>query len=135
VVQRFYKIIVALLFSCKIVSAQAPPNGLQRPSPAASRPLTDIDQKPWYALKQRNFNKIHIDSTPDPAIRNPFRLSPSTMNWQMEAIPGATTISRNYYTQHFGFFCRQELKVEKASGLPLRFRLGSLKECDLIEGK
>ncbi|MDF2191134.1 hypothetical protein [Paraflavitalea sp. CAU 1676] len=44
-------------------------------------------------------------------------------------------IRDDHYTKHFGFFCRQELQFEKASGLPLRFRLGSVKDCDYLEGK
>src|SRR5688572_11087521 len=39
-------------------------------------------------------------------------------------------ISQNYYTQHFGFFCKKELALEKATKIPLRFRLGSLQQCN-----
>ncbi|MEJ7770220.1 MAG: hypothetical protein WKF89_20545, partial [Chitinophagaceae bacterium] len=35
-------------------------------------------------------------------------------------------ISADYYTQHFGFFCRKELQIEKSTRIPMRFRLGSL---------
>src|SRR6476469_9488086 len=44
-------------------------------------------------------------------------------------------ISPNYYTQHFGFFCKQELRVEKTLKMPLRFRLGSIEQCNYLEGK
>jgi hypothetical protein len=44
-------------------------------------------------------------------------------------------IAANYYSQHLGFFCRRELAVEKAVRVALRIRLGSLQQCNLLEGK
>ncbi len=44
-------------------------------------------------------------------------------------------IPADFYTRSFGFFCKQELAVEKAIKLPLRFRLGSLQQCNYYEGK
>ena len=42
---------------------------------------------------------------------------------------------KDYYTKNLSFFCRHEWKFEKATGLPLRFRVGSLAQCNLLEGK
>lgn len=44
-------------------------------------------------------------------------------------------INQNYYTQHLGFMCKKELAFEKLTKLPLRFRLGSLQQCNYLEGK
>jgi hypothetical protein len=39
-----------------------------------------------------------------------------------------------YYIQS-GFFCKREWELEKAVHIPFRFRLGSLADCNAIEGK
>jgi hypothetical protein len=44
-------------------------------------------------------------------------------------------VSPNHYTKSFGIFCRSELQFEKRTGIPLRFRLGSLAHCNYLEGK
>ena len=41
----------------------------------------------------------------------------------------------NYYSTHLGFFCKQEIKMEKITKVPFKFRLGSVAECDRMEGK
>jgi len=44
-------------------------------------------------------------------------------------------ITPNYYTDRLGYFCKQEMKFEKNTKVPLRFRLGSVADCDRLEGK
>ena len=46
-----------------------------------------------------------------------------------------SVINANFYTQNFGFFCKKELNFEKATKIPLRFRLGTLQYNDYLEGK
>ena len=44
-------------------------------------------------------------------------------------------VPASFVTCDYGFFCRQELKIEKATRLPIRVRLGSLEQCNYYEGK
>lgn len=51
------------------------------------------------------------------------------------AQPRKQVIAQNFYVSRLGFFCRQEIKFEKITKIPFRFRLGSVEECDRMEGK
>ena len=39
----------------------------------------------------------------------------------------------SYYVQNLGFFCKQELRLDKVTGVPIRFRLGSKEYVDRLE--
>lgn len=44
-------------------------------------------------------------------------------------------LSPDFYARQLGFFCRQEIKMDKITRIPFRFRLGSVEEVNRLEGK
>jgi hypothetical protein len=44
-------------------------------------------------------------------------------------------IAPDFYVRQLPFFCRQEIKFEKAVKIPFKFRVGSVEDCDRMEGK
>ncbi len=44
-------------------------------------------------------------------------------------------LPRNFATCNYGFFCKQELKLEKQTHVPIKFRLGSIEYTNWLEGK
>jgi hypothetical protein len=59
----------------------------------------------------------------------------NSINKAIKAPHPIVIIPQNYYTQHFGVMCKKELALEKATKIPFRFRLGSLQQCNYLEGK
>jgi hypothetical protein len=78
---------------------------------------------PYTLVKKKPVNLFSINNT---ALTNLTTLAPR---------PSIMVITPNFYTAGFGFFCRQELKFEKKTNIPFRFRLGSVTTCDRLEGK
>jgi hypothetical protein len=46
-----------------------------------------------------------------------------------------TNIAPNFYCSNLAFFCKQEIKLEKAIKIPFKFRLGSVQMVDYLERK
>jgi len=46
-----------------------------------------------------------------------------------------TIIQPDFYSTHLGFFCTQEIKIEKQWHVPLIFRLGSVEYNNWLEQK
>ena len=72
------------------------------------------------------YTSFHKSIDKKPIINKPvFLLNPVS----------CSVISADFYTQNFGFFCKKELQFEKATKIPLRFRLGSLQYNNYLEQK
>lgn len=61
----------------------------------------------------------------------PVFARPSSLNIPLLKLP----VPPSYYAERLGFFCKQEIKLDKISTIPVRFRLGSMEACDKLEGK
>jgi hypothetical protein len=52
-----------------------------------------------------------------------------------QSTPVVAGLQKDLYIKEFGFFCKKEMQIEKSIKLPLRFRLGSLEQCNILEQK
>lgn len=41
----------------------------------------------------------------------------------------------NQYMQSLGFFCKQEIQLQKQTIIPIKVRIGTQQSCDHLEGK
>jgi hypothetical protein len=68
-------------------------------------------------------------------IRPSLITNPNNFFVQVYKENGGAVIRPDFYTQQFGFFCKKELQLEKITKVPFKFRLGSVQQCDWLEGK
>lgn len=95
-------------------------------SPAQNTVLTGVNTTlPVKNKPDNSGSRIHF--TPS-LFATPLSMAPGFQNVK-QVVPA------DFYTCNIGFFCKKELLIEKATKMPLRFRLGSLQQCNYYEGK
>jgi hypothetical protein len=52
-----------------------------------------------------------------------------------EILQVSQSLPADQYTRNFGFFCKEELHLQKRSGVNFSLRLGTLDYCNFLEGK
>ena len=73
--------------------------------------------------QQNSCPKMVLDSTKVTNI-NLRIISPLSTNY---------SILPNQYVQTLGYFCKQEIYLQKQTFIPIKFRLGTQASCDFIE--
>lgn len=88
----------------------------------------------------KSLYELRVDTIVVPKIQSvrSFSLAEKVASFsflsQMSVGAGYET-PRMYNYHNLAFFCRLEVKIEKASKIPVRFRLGSVPYVDYLEGK
>jgi len=134
--QRTLKIIVVcgVLYNPVISNAQTNPGVLQKRQQTIGRILHEQTRQTWSG------SPANIQSA---VMKYPVTSLPLLSSPDKTHIPGLSlntprvqaSLSPSYYTQNLGFFCREEWKLEKATKVPLRLRLGSTDYVNWLEKK
>ena len=61
--------------------------------------------------------------------------SPNISNLRAVMMQSSLPKQAQYNCSELAFFCRLEVKMEKAAKLPVKFRLGDVQQVDMLEGK
>jgi hypothetical protein len=89
---------------------------------------------------EKDFSRVSLPGTkPLQMTSNPARIRGLDINRGVFArsidSERLYTVPSNIYFIQSGVFCKMEWEIEKASRIPFRFRLGSLADCNALEGK
>ena len=117
----FYFVVVSILFFNVEIFSQIKPQCIKLPINYAAPASFKLESH--LQLKQLSKESVPIleISKQGPAI--------------IKAKASLFVLSPSFYSTHLSFFCNTELKIEKITYVPLRFRLGSLDYVNYLEQK
>jgi hypothetical protein len=98
--------------------------------PKAQNQPIKLESAPGYHnILANRFNLLSFQNkVGEPLKINSFRnVSSSDFSFQIR--------TGTFNPQSLSFFCRKEWQFEKSTHIPLKFRLGSLDYCNMLEGK
>jgi hypothetical protein len=74
---------------------------------------------------------------PSPSSKQSLKSSSSVVFKPMKEVkkPAFSIIPQNYYSDRMGIICKKEWALERSTRIPFRIRLGSLQQCNYLEGK
>jgi hypothetical protein len=114
--QRKRTFIVALLFIVFSITAKSQNHPIE---------FAGAGNKNIFATK---FSVLSFQKAPELIKFNSFKNPlPSDFLFQMRI--------EAFNPQSLSFFCKKEWQFEKSTHIPLKFRLGSLEYCNMLEGK
>ena len=88
--------------------------------------INSFDKKwPYLFSKQQETYKKEFQ----PQFINAAATPHSFFSFRLSRLPD------DYYNLNLGWACKQEWKLEKATSIPLRIRLGSIEQVNYLEGK
>jgi len=109
-------------------------NWIYRFSPQYVKPATLQSFSFNYNLSQRSLRSAgQINSIYGKQTEN--NIFPIRGTKYSQSLPLNYNSLQNFYVQSIGFFCKQEIKLEKNTLVPLRLRLGSVDYTNYMEQK
>ena len=125
----FFLVVWLTMFSCISIQAQIF--------------LTDRSKKEFLRLHypgstelEKVFNPLFQPVKPARGLAYvPFLYLSRDSNKRDISLQGLYNQPANLYFLQSGYFCKREWELEKITHIPFRFRLGSLADCNALEGK